>query len=94
MVIIGIRAPDKSDDEFRQDMEESTRKFSRQPVRDEIWKTFAQSIFYHQSEFGDEAGYKQLAKRLDEIDKSQARAAIVFFIWRPGRTSSNRSSRI
>ena len=27
-------------------------------------------IFYHQSEFGDEAGYKRLAKRLEELDKS------------------------
>ena len=52
------------------DLEETTRKFSRQPVRDEIWKNFAESIFYHQSEFEDEAGYKALAKRLDEIDKN------------------------
>ncbi len=50
-------------------MEEATRKFSRQPVRDEIWNPFAQSIFYHQSEFEDEAGYKKLAERLEKIDK-------------------------
>jgi glucose-6-phosphate 1-dehydrogenase len=52
-------------------MEESTRKFSRQSVRDEIWKTFAQSIFYHQSDFGDESGYKTLATKLDKIDKER-----------------------
>src|SRR6266478_6056802 len=52
-------------------MEESTRKFSRQGVRDEIWKTFAQSIFYHQSDFGDESGYKTLATKLDKIDKER-----------------------
>ncbi len=69
VVIIGFARRPKSDDEFRQDLESSTRKFSRQAVRDEIWKTFAQSIFYHQSNFDDEAGYKTLAKRLDEIDK-------------------------
>src|SRR5881394_721439 len=70
MVIFGFARRDKSDDEFRRDLEESTRKFSRQPVRDEIWNAFAQSVFYHQSEFGDEAGYKGLAKRLEELDKS------------------------
>src|SRR2546429_8717194 len=70
VVIVGFARRDKSDDEFRRDLEESTRKFSRQAVRDEIWNTFAQSIFYHQSEFGDESGYKRLAKRLDEIDKN------------------------
>ena len=70
VVIVGFARRDKSDDDFRRDIEESTRKFSRQPVRDEIWNAFAQSIFYHRSEFGDEAGYEQLAKRLDELDKS------------------------
>src|SRR5438874_710913 len=69
VAIVGFARRKKSDDEFRTELEEATRKFSRQAVRDEIWKTFAQSIFYHQSEFGDEAGYKTLAKRLDKIDK-------------------------
>src|SRR6266498_1284268 len=71
VAIVGFARRKKSDEEFRRDLEEATRKLSRQVVRDEIWKTFAQSIFYHQSEFGDESGYKQLAKRLDEIDKDQ-----------------------
>src|SRR5438552_6162617 len=70
VVIVGFARRDKSDDEFRRDLEESTRKFSRQPVRDEIWNAFAQSVFYHQSEFGDQAGYEGLAKRLEELDKS------------------------
>src|SRR6266704_4822763 len=70
VTIVGFARRKKSDEEFRRDLEEATRKFSRQPVRDEIWKTFGQSIFYHQSEFGDESGYEQLVKRLDEIDKT------------------------
>src|ERR1700756_4372214 len=69
VAIVGFARRKKSDEEFRRDLEEATRKFSRQPVRDEIWKTFGQSIFYHQSEFGDESGYKTLAKCLDEIDR-------------------------
>src|SRR6201993_1007872 len=70
VTIVGFARRKKSDEEFRRDLEEATRKFSRQPVRDEIWKTFAQSVFYHQSEFGDEAGYKRLSERLSEIDKN------------------------
>src|SRR5881398_2426794 len=69
-VIIGFVRRPKSDDDFRKEMEEAVRKFSRQAVRDEIWKTFSQSLFYHQSEFGDEAGYKRLSERLSEIDKN------------------------
>ena len=69
-VIIGFARRPKSDDDLRKEMEEAVRKFSRQAVRDEIWKTFSQSLFYHQSEFGDEAGYKRLSERLSEIDKN------------------------
>ncbi|MEY2545946.1 MAG: glucose-6-phosphate 1-dehydrogenase [Verrucomicrobiota bacterium] len=71
VAVIGFARRPKNDDEFRKEMDEATRKFSRQTVRDEIWKTFSQSIFYHQSEFGDEAGYKSLAERLDKIDKER-----------------------
>jgi glucose-6-phosphate 1-dehydrogenase len=71
VAVIGFARREKSDDEFRREMEESTRKFSRQSVRDEIWKAFAQSIFYHQSDFADESGYKTLATKLDKIDKER-----------------------
>jgi glucose-6-phosphate 1-dehydrogenase len=72
VTVVGFARREKSDDEFRRELEEATRKFSRQAVRDEIWKTFAQSIFYHHSDFGDEAGYKSLAERLDKIDQERS----------------------
>jgi glucose-6-phosphate 1-dehydrogenase len=71
VTVVGFARREKSDDEFRREMEEATRKFSRQTVRDEIWQTFGQSIFYHQSEFADEEGYRSLAQRLDKIDKER-----------------------
>ena len=40
-------------------------------MRDEIWNSFAQSVFYHQSEFRDDAGYKSLAERLEKIDEER-----------------------
>ena len=66
--VIGFARRPKTDEEFRNEMGEATRKFSRQSVRDEIWNTFAKSLYYHQSEFSDEAGYKGLAERLEKID--------------------------
>ena len=71
VTVVGFARRKKNDDDFRRDLEEATRKFSRQSVRDEIWKTFAQSIFYHESDFGDEPGYKSLAAKLDKIDKER-----------------------
>ncbi len=69
VAVIGFARRPKTDDEFRKEMEEATKKFSRQTVRDEIWKGFAGALYYHQSEFGDEAGYKTLAERLDKLDQ-------------------------
>src|SRR5213596_1377306 len=71
VAIVGFARREKNDEQFMAELEEATRKFSRQAVRDEIWKTFAQSIFYHRSEFGDEAGYEALVKRLEKIDKER-----------------------
>src|SRR5437773_757533 len=71
VTVIGFARREKSDDDFRREMEEAVRKFSRQTVRDEIWKNFSQSIFYHQSDFSDEAGFKSLAQRLDKIDQER-----------------------
>src|SRR5438046_2971964 len=82
--IVGFARRKKRDEEFRRDLEEATSKFSRQPVRDEIWKTFGQSIFYLQSEFGDESGYEQLAKRLDEIDKTHGTRGNRLFYFAAG----------
>src|SRR6185436_6465157 len=50
LTVVGFARRPKTDDQFRQEQEETTRKYSRQTVRDEIWKSFAQSLFYHQSE--------------------------------------------
>src|SRR5438270_3239637 len=71
VTVIGFARRPKSDDDFRKEMEDAVRKFSRQSVRDEIWKTFSQSIFYHQSDFADESGFKALAQRLDKIDQER-----------------------
>src|SRR6266403_3126988 len=53
-------------------------------------RPFAQSIFYHQSEFGDEAGYKTLAKRLDKIDKERGTRGnrLVYFAAAPDQFES------
>src|SRR5213595_1235351 len=71
VAVIGFARRKKTDEEFQKEQEESTRKFSRQPVRDEIWNGFGQALFYHPSEFHDAAGYKSLAERLEKIDKER-----------------------
>ncbi|MGI8482364.1 MAG: glucose-6-phosphate dehydrogenase, partial [Chthoniobacterales bacterium] len=68
LAVVGFARREKTDEQFRTEQGETTRKFSRQTVRDEIWNGFADSLSYHQSEFHDAAGYKSLAQRLEKID--------------------------
>jgi len=83
VAIIGFARREKNDEQFRAELEEAIRKFSRQAVRDEIWKTFAQSIFYHQSEFGDEAGYEAAAKRKGEALEADEAADLGLITFAP-----------
>src|SRR5437773_8876027 len=71
VTVIGFARRPKSDDDFRKEVAETTKQFSRQDVREDIWKTFSQPLFYHQSEFEDESGYQSLARRLDKIDEER-----------------------
>ncbi len=69
--IIGFARRSKSDGAFRADLEEATRQFSRQPVDDAVWETFADQVFYHCSEFDDLEGYRSLSAKLDAMDKKE-----------------------
>ncbi len=72
MAVIGFARRDKSDDVFRKEMEEATKKFSRQPVQQELWDHFAQNLFYHRSDFDNDDGYKSLKERIDGLDKDNS----------------------
>jgi len=68
LAVTGFARREKTDESFRLELEEATRKFSRQTVQREVWDRFAASIFYHQGNFNDPEAYRRLAQRLDEID--------------------------
>ena len=67
--VVGFARREKTDESFRQELEEATKKFSRSGLNDEVWKSFAQRLFYHRGEFGDAEAYKSLATRLDKLDE-------------------------
>ncbi|CAN5242543.1 glucose-6-phosphate dehydrogenase [soil metagenome] len=70
--IVGFARRDKSDEGFRAELEESNKKYSRQPHSDQLWKTFASNIHYHQSTFEDPEGFNRLSDLLDGYDKEDA----------------------
>jgi glucose-6-phosphate 1-dehydrogenase len=68
ITIVGFARREKSTETFRAELEASARKYSRTPVSDDLWKSFASSIVYHQSSFDDAEGYVNLARMMEEAD--------------------------
>src|SRR3954453_19084404 len=79
VAVVGFARREKTDEQFRTEQEETTRKFSRQQVRDDVWKQFAGSLFYHQSEFHDPDGYKRLVDRLNKLDDERGTGGNLLF---------------
>ena len=67
---VGFARRKKTNEEFRQEMLNAVNQFSRnRPVDEEVWNSFNNQIFYHQSEFDHDEGYENLRQLLDQLDK-------------------------
>jgi len=71
ITIIGFARREKTSEQFRIELEAATRKFSRTPVNDDLWKSFASSVVYHQSPFDDAEGYRTLAAEMEKADRER-----------------------
>lgn len=68
---VGFARRPKDHDQFRREMHEAVGEHSRvKPVDENIWNSFLNQIYYHESNFDDDDGYEKLRKFLDEIDKT------------------------
>jgi glucose-6-phosphate 1-dehydrogenase len=67
--VVAFARREKSHEQFRQEMYDAISKYSRtKPIDMELWKEFSEQIFYHISEFDNDAGYKTLDTFLLDID--------------------------
>lgn len=66
---VGFARRPKTHDQFREEMKTAINQFSRvKPVDENLWGHFQGQIFYHCSEFHDDAGYQKLKIFLEELD--------------------------
>lgn len=67
---VGFARRNKDHETFRSEMHDAIAKFSRvKPVDEALWKGFSDRIFYHSSNFDDDAGYESLRAFLESLDK-------------------------
>ena len=66
---VGFARRPKDHEQFRNEMLNAVNQFSRsKPVDTELWKTFQEHLFYHQSEFDHDKGYDELNQFLQKLD--------------------------
>jgi len=66
--IVGFARRAKTDESWRQELEESTTTCSRSGINEEMWASFSRRIHYHCSEFGNADGYRSLLQKLEQLD--------------------------
>jgi glucose-6-phosphate 1-dehydrogenase len=66
---VGFARREKTDEQFRDEMYNAVNEHSRtQPIDLEVWHAFSEQLFYHRSEFDNDAGYEAFAGRLKSFD--------------------------
>ena len=66
--VIGVSRTAMTNDEFRDRMHDSVKKFLEDsPFDEDLWRSFAQGVFYLAGDVAQAASYQELGKCLDEV---------------------------
>jgi glucose-6-phosphate 1-dehydrogenase len=78
--VVGISRTPMSDEQFRDKMRESVRKYLEDsPFDDDVWASFSQGLYYMAGDISDGQMYKRLADRLAEIEQARRTGGNVLF---------------
>jgi glucose-6-phosphate 1-dehydrogenase len=78
--VVGISRTPMSDEAFREKMLEAVKQFSEDTNFDEnVWAGFAAGLYYVAGDIGDAALYRNLATRLEQIEKERQTGGNVLF---------------
>lgn len=82
---VGFARREKSNEEFRKEMQEAVERFSRtKPLNDDLWRHFEDKLYYHRSEFDHDDGYESLKKLLEQLDnKYETKGNRLFYLSTP-----------
>jgi glucose-6-phosphate 1-dehydrogenase len=73
--VVGISRTAMSDDDFRNAMRESVKKYLEDsPFDEDLWNSFAQGLFYMPGDVAEAATYHHLADRLKEVEQTRQTA--------------------
>ncbi len=82
--IIGVARTKFTNEAWRKELEESTRKFAGKEFDPPAWQSFASSLFYHPGNIDKPDDFKALAKLLDELEGGQSTTRLYYLATAPG----------
>jgi glucose-6-phosphate 1-dehydrogenase len=81
--VVGFARRPWSDESFRKELAEGVRQFGR-PDTSSHFDALADAFSFHQSDFGETAGYLALQKKLEQIDRQRGTAGNrIFYLATP-----------
>jgi glucose-6-phosphate 1-dehydrogenase len=67
--VLGLGRKSLSDDDFRSSLREGVLAHSRQPLKEDVWSTFAARLFYLSGANDDPQTYRALKGRVEDIER-------------------------
>jgi len=82
--LIGFGRKPIPDEEFQQLAHDAIKEFSRRELKEEVWSRLAPRTLYVSGGYDEKAGYEQLAKRIDGLEREIGQALqSLFYISTP-----------
>lgn len=81
--ILGFARTKFSDDEWRNSLAETTRKFSGKAFDEATWHAFAANVFYQSGDIGTAADFATLAERLNTLESSSGATRVYYLATAP-----------
>jgi glucose-6-phosphate 1-dehydrogenase len=69
--IVGFARTEWTEEEFRQKAKQSIQEFSRRPLDEGVWESFAASLFYVAGEYDQPQAHARLAQVLSKVEKER-----------------------
>lgn len=69
--IIGFARREKTQEQFRNELEQETRKYSRKGVDERLWGIFAANVHYFRGDFNDGGAFERLKGFLADLESTQ-----------------------
>ncbi|MEE8369437.1 MAG: glucose-6-phosphate dehydrogenase, partial [Dehalococcoidia bacterium] len=65
--VVGFARTELSDEEFRDQAYKAVKEYSRRPVDEAVWESFAKGLYYVAGDYNKEESYRRLAATLDRL---------------------------